>query len=60
MAMLNFSSSSKEKIIPFLLDYFILIFGITDVAQTKSRTQEKGRGTSDEGRFRPLSQNTEL
>jgi len=29
MAMLNFSSSSKEKIIPFLLNYFILVFGIT-------------------------------
>jgi len=27
MAMLNFSSS-KEKIIPFLLNYFILVFGI--------------------------------
>jgi len=29
MAMLNFPSSSKEKIIPFLLNYFILVFGIT-------------------------------
>jgi len=28
---------------------------LSDVTQTKSRTQEKGRGTSDEGRFRPLS-----
>jgi len=28
MAMLNFSSSSKEKITPFFLDYFIFVFGI--------------------------------
>jgi len=44
MAMLNFSSSSKEKIIPFLLDYFILVFGINAVYR---RFREVGGKSSD-------------